>query len=95
VSGAARKRRYRERLRDGLFLLQIESERLWLAETLAAGGYLPSADQDDTQSLNAATHRLLAKLVDFVRETGRVPQGLHADDYTCAEDTDTDEGSSA
>lgn len=37
MSAAERKRRYRARLRDGLVRLEIETNRLWLAEVLAAG----------------------------------------------------------
>ena len=91
-SAADRNKRYRARLRDGLVRLEIETDRLWLAEALAAGGYIASADQDDKQTLDAAAARLIARIIDFARKAGRVPRELHADEYL-PDDNNDDEGS--
>ena len=81
MTPAERKRRYRERRRNGVVRIAVEVDRLWLAEMLAAARCLPSADCDDRTALQAATQELLELLIAITRDEGRVPQALRADCY--------------
>jgi hypothetical protein len=81
MSSAERKRRYRERQRNGVVRIVVELDRLWAAEMLAAAGFLPSADSDKRETLQAATQELLETLIAIARDEGRVPQGLRASRY--------------
>ena len=70
-----RKRRHRQRQRDGIVRLVIEVDRLWWAEALARGRYIANPDEDDRAELEAGTQRLADDLIEIAKAEGDVSLG--------------------
>lgn len=60
-SRAARQRRYRERVAEGLAVLRVVVDLVNISETLIASGFLPASAVDDRKAIERALARFLAE----------------------------------
>lgn len=64
MTAAARQRRRRARIRDGLRVFRIEASQFDLADALVTAGWLKGWDADDRAKVEAALGRAVAAMLD-------------------------------
>lgn len=63
MTGAARQRRHRARIREGRRVFRIEAPEVELVFALAASGWLRSPNTDDQREIEAALTAAIARLI--------------------------------